>query len=182
MFSKIPLTIGLFILSGFSSLQAWEILPEIKAAYFYPTHHRFQDIHSGGGLYSLEASIQAWDQLYPWVSAGYFYQSGSSIGEKRATKIRMVPLTLGVKYHLPLSRLSPYVGAGLLVSYVDIHNHSSYVTKKDSKWGAGGLFKLGFLAYVTNSFFIDAFCDYSYLKITFRDHHQSVLRSSHCRI
>ena len=176
MFKKIQLAFGLLVLGCVSSLQGLEILPEAKAAYFYPTHHRFRDIHSGGGLYSIEASMQTWDQLYSWASVGYFQESGSSIGEKRKTKIQMVPLTLGLKYILPTKCLSPYLGAGLLVSYVDIRNHSPYVRKKDSKWGVGGICKLGCLADISQSFFIDVFCDYSYLKVTFGDHHQKVLR------
>ena len=96
--------------------------------------------------------------------------------KKRKTKIQMVPLTLGLKYILPTKCLSPYLGAGLLVSYVDIRNHSPYVRKKDSKWGVGGICKLGCLADISQSFFIDVFCDYSYLKVTFGDHHQKVLR------
>jgi len=79
-----------------------DVLVAGKAAYFYPTSSRFKDIYSGGGIYGAEMSVQAWKELYPWISADYFPQNGRSIiqggGKGNRTIVKFVPLALGLKY------------------------------------------------------------------------------------
>ncbi len=168
MFEKIAknLTIGVIVLASFSSLRATEVLTEVKAAYFRPTNSLFREVYSGGGLYSVEASVQTCcKQLYPWASLGYFHTSGHCIGEEQPTNITIVPIGLGLKYLFSIdwSGPRPYLGAGMLVSYMQIHNKCSFVTQKESKWNIGGIIKAGFLSCITQCVFFDLFVDYSAL-------------------
>ena len=167
--------IALFIVLGVFlpcfKLQAMEMLPEVKAAYFYPTDNRFREIYGGGGLYSIEKSVQAWKQFYPWMSLGFFRKDGRSLEKRFDTHIIMVPIGLGVKYLFTYKKMNPYLGLGMLVTYTNMHDHSPYVVRKFGHWGVGGIVKAGSYMYVTKDFFIDVFCDYSYLKINY--HHPS---------
>lgn len=149
-----------------------ELLPELRVSYFYPTHHRFRKIYGEGGLYSAEFSMQAWRELYPFASVGYFHKSGRSIGFHNRTDITIVPISLGLKYIYPMDCISPYLGLGVLGGYVHTHDHGSTVRSKISRWGIGGIAKGGFLAYVTCDLFLDFFVDYGYLPVDYH-HHQA---------
>jgi len=179
MFEQIAknLSIGVITLVSFSSLHAAEVLTEIRAAYFHPTDSRFQDIYSGGGQYSIETSVQTGcKQLYPWAGVGYFHKSGCSIleipgitSEGDSTHITIVPIGLGLKYLFPIDCICPrpYLGAGVLFSYVHIHNDCSFITQAQSDWGIGGIIKAGFFSDITHCVFLDLFVDYSYMKVDF---------------
>jgi len=158
-----------------SKLKAIEVLPEVKAAYFHPTDNRFREIYSGAGIYSIETSVQAWEGLYPWMSVGFFRQTGRSLENRHSTHITLLPIGVGLKYLLPLDKITPYIGLGMQVTYTRMHDHSPYVDRKFAKWGIGGLAKLGSYLYVTKDFFIDVFCDYSYLKVNYHHSKKKVI-------
>jgi len=63
-----------------------EFLPVLRAAYFFPTDHKFRKIYSGAALYSAEINYRAYKRLYPWASVGYAHKSGSSIGSEDGKK------------------------------------------------------------------------------------------------
>ncbi len=163
----LAIEVGLFLFFFFPQLQSREILPTLRGAYYYPTDHRFRDIYSTYGLYSIETSVQAWKALYPWASAGFLYASGSSIGENDSTRFYMIPIGIGLKYFFKTNRVFPYLGLGAIVAYAHINNDSKFVKRKQARWGVGGIAKTGFLAYATQSLFFDFFLDYTYLKMSF---------------
>ena len=159
------------------SLFATDVLPEVKAAYYYPLDSHFRNIYSETGLYSIETSVQTWDQLYSFASLGYLYTSGRSKGNGGGdrTTFEMIPIGLGLKYLFETKYINPYLGLGMVVAYTDIDNHSKYVKRNQSKWGVGGLIKSGFLTYLNSQWFLDLFLDYTYLKIDFNDHPNNVV-------
>lgn len=170
MLKKLFLIKALFIACfSLSSLEAIEVLPEARAAYYHATDRHFRDIYSETGLYSIETSVEAWNRIYPWASLGFLYTSGSSEGEGDSTELYMIPIGLGAKYIFDLDWFQPYLGLGMVVAYSHIHNQSKYVAQHQSEWGVGGIAKSGFLAYLTKNVFLDIFCDYTYLKVTFDD-------------
>ncbi|MEM7175927.1 MAG: OmpW family outer membrane protein, partial [Chlamydiota bacterium] len=116
------------------------------------------------GRYSLETNIQAWKDLYAFGEIGFLYTTGSSVGLGNHTRLYSIPINLGLKYFFHFDRLHPYLGLGLTVAYSNIQNDSADVTRSPSGWGVGGIGKVGFLAYLTNSVFFDFFADYTYLK------------------
>lgn len=165
----------------FQALSAIETLVEGKAAYFLPQRHKFRRIYSGGGMYGLEISGSATQNLYGWVSVDSFTKKGTSLGAPHRTRISMIPLAIGVKYFTPLCCLPAdlYVGAGLLGTHVRMHDHSPYVKRHPSKWGIGGIAKLGVL-FNYGPCFVDLFTNYSYCHVEFHGHHgkRKVYRNS----
>jgi hypothetical protein len=172
---------ALILATLFSSLQAVDTLVEAKAAYFYPTSHEFREIYSDGGIYGLEVSCQAWRGFYPWFSASIVHKSGHSITtsplvSSDSTRITLVPLGLGLKYLYPINFVDLYAGVGILGTYVHIKDNSPFVIRSSSKWGVGGIAKIGAI-FNYKSFFVDLFSDYSYTKVDFHNtNHGQVVR------
>ena len=144
------------------------VLLEANAAYFRPTDNAFREIYSGGGIYGLEASAKVWRGLYPWLSVRYFGQSGRITGSQSRTTIHLVPIGVGLKYLFPVhDRLNVFIGAGVLPTYLHIHDKSPFFIKKVTKWGVGGTVKGGAIFNVTDLIFIDIFSDYLFVKMHF---------------
>lgn len=169
------------------SLEAIDTFAEVKAAYFMPTQHRFQEIYSGGGMFGIETTTQAWKELYAWASASYFNKTGSSIGRRDSTQITLVPLGAGAKYlyhfdckHKYLScPIDFYAGVGILATYVDIEDNSHHVVRSNTTWVPGGILKAGAFVNLQNNYFLDIFTDYSFMWVDYdNDHHGKVVRNS----
>jgi len=152
-----------------------DVLVEGKAAYFHPTNSRLKEIYSGGGIYGAELSVQAWKELYPWISADYFSQSGRSVidgggssmrGNK--TEIHFVPIAAGLKYLKQVSsNFDVYFSAGATATYLHIKNHLRTRTQVQTNWGPGFTCKIGTLAYIYKGLFLDFAIDYRYAKVSF---------------
>jgi hypothetical protein len=86
-----------------------------------------------------------------------------------------VPIGIGLKYLWKVNFVDLYLGAGALPTYLHIHNHSLCATEKTYKWGCGGIAKVGAIFNLPQSFFIDTFINYSYIKIPNHDTHHGCL-------
>lgn len=148
-------------------LHARDVLVEAKVAYFLPTDHKCREIYSGGGMYGGECTFQVRQKLYGWISADYFSKEGSSIGGHDPTNIIMVPLGAGLKLLFPFKTADLYIGAGVLGTYVHMRDHSPFVIQSISKWGVGGIAKVGVICNLPKHFFADLFTNYTYTKIDF---------------
>ena len=165
---------GLFSLSQADA--SCELLTEVRAAYYHPTSKKFRDIYGGSGIYNVELSLETWCNFYPFISAGYYRESGRSIGERNKTTLTMVPLGIGLKYlFCPCSCYHPYLGAGFAASWMHTRDSSPFIHKTTKKWGFGGVFKVGVLAFFTDCFFVDGFIDYTYMKVHFSGSRSSPL-------
>ncbi len=139
-------------------------------------HHKFRDIYSEGGIYGGEFTWQMRQKLYGWISADYFSKKGFSIGEHDPTKITMVPLGAGLKLKFPFKRtVDLYIGAGVLGTYLHMRDHSPFVIPSSSKWGVGGIAKVGAICKIGEHFFIDLFTNYTYTKIDFDNADQEIV-------
>jgi outer membrane protein len=154
-----------------------QLLIEAKVAAFIPTDQTFKKIYgSTGGIYGLEATFSLHACLSAWASADYFSQQGHSIGGDDPTQVTLVPLGLGLKYFFRVKRVDFYLGAGLLGAYLHLHDHSPYVIQHLSKWGIGGVAKIGALYHLKEHLFVDVFTSYSHLNIDFHHtHHGEVI-------
>src|SRR5262249_11991537 len=147
------------------SVQAANLLTELKVGYYCPTGHKFRKIYSGAAITGIETSYQAWRDLYVWGSASYLYKEGRSIGDHHSTHITLVPVGLGLKYLYSLRPEKPcpidlYLGAGVLGTYVNIRDKSPFVIPRSSGWSCGGIIKGGMLFDVTKCLFLDFYTDY----------------------
>lgn len=164
------------LLTFVSCLQAEDVFVEAKAAYYRPTESRFRKVYGGSGIYGIEASFQAWRDLYAWTSTSCFYRSGTSIGKHNGTNITFIPLGIGLKYLFPIHFTDVYLGVGGLGTYAHIKNHSRFVSSSQSKWAPGAIIKVGALLNVHPNFFIDLFSDYSFIKMRFSKGSKTVVQ------
>lgn len=175
MFSFTKITVSLVLFLAFADLFSRELLFEARASYFYPTASETRDTYGCTGLYSLESSYSFCSAIYGWSSVGYLYDSGKVKSdyeyqeEKIDTSMTYVPLATGLKYIGCLNCFRPYLGAGLLVSYLHTKDDSPFVVQVRNKWGVGAVAKAGVLYDFFHCFFIDMFLDYYWMKINFND-------------
>lgn len=110
----------------------------------------------------------------------------SDHGIRRRTSLRMIPVSLGIKYifnHLldnfltidPCLNL--YVGAAACYSSLRIRDHDEYLHRHVHKNAWGGLIQSGVYYYVNSYVFVSAFADYLFQRFRFSNHHRNY--SSH---
>ncbi len=157
------------VLLFFTPLHSSEWMAELRGSYFYPTSTLFQDIYRDGGFEGeIEVLRTFTTHWIGWGNINYFRRDGYSKGIQDKTTIHMVPLSLGVKYQFPCyNSLSPYLGAGITYTFVNIKNDSPFVRRNVSKSGVGFVLKSGTYLTLTENFFLDLFVDYYYQKMQF---------------
>ncbi len=151
------------------------LLFEGKASYFIPFNHRFKEIYSGGGIYGVDLSVQAWKNLYPFLSVDYFQKSGRSILDDGSlkmkgdqTKIQFVPIGAGLKYIQRINaRFDFYAGLGATATYLHIKDHYEDGSQVLTNWGPGFIVKIGSLVTLCQGLFLDFAIDYRYAKVDF---------------
>ncbi len=157
----------MFLFVG-SSLFARDVLLEFKGAYFYPTDSCVRDIYGkGGALYGPEVTFQlCQDQnWYGFASIDFFNKKGCSVGLCGQTKMSIMPVAVGVKYFVPFCYGDFYVGLGFQPARLKTENCSPDVIRNTSKWGFGGIAKVGSYFDLPCSCFLDVFLDYSFVKV-----------------
>lgn len=149
-------------------LVAWDIILEFKGAYFRSTDCRFKQIYNkGGALYGPEVTFQLCEckPWYGFASIDYLAKRGRSIGLCSSTKVRMLPLALGVKYLKPVRCAELYAGLGFQAVNLRTSNCSPDVAIMTSKWGYGGIAKFGAYFDLCRDFVLDVFVDYSFVGV-----------------
>lgn len=156
----------LFVVS--QALLARDILLEFKAAYFWPQDSCVRSIYgNGGALYGPEVTFGLCEETnwYGFASIDFFNKSGRSVGLCDVTKIRVMPVALGAKYFVPFCYGDFYVGLGFQPTHLKTINCSEFVAQTTSKWGFGGIAKVGSYFDLPCNFFVDLFLDYSFVKV-----------------
>ncbi len=146
------------------------ILAEFKMGYF-----RFGDRHLrhmyGKGVLDLQlaSSFRVWKPLYLYAAAEYIGANGRTLGGHERTKIRLVPLSLGLQYILLITYdLKYYLTAGPRAFHFHQKNHSRGLPSTVNKWGCGGFFNTGFMYHLSEHIIIDFFGEYSYGRMHFK--------------
>lgn len=147
--------------------RAYDVLLEFKGAYFLPTNTLFRKIYNGSAIYGPELTAGCYKNLYGFVSVDYFSKQGRSIGLCSPTKMNMLNLGIGLKYLVPFCYGDFYVGLGALPTRLHVKDGSRYVIPCRTKWGCGGVAKVGAYFDLPKSFFVDLFFDYSFATIPF---------------
>lgn len=147
-------------------LLARDVLLEFKAAYFLFTDPCVKSIYgNGGALYGPEITFLLGKNWYGFASADFLSKKGHSVGLHNATKMDIVPLGVGLKYFVPFCYGDFYLGLGFQPVHLKTINCSPYVAEVTSKWGFGGIAKIGSYFDLPHNFFIDLFFDYSFVKV-----------------
>lgn len=137
---------------------------QIRAGYFYPASEVFREIYNDGGAeFELEGAVHITQNIDAWLNFNYFQRNGHSIGLGNRTSIELYPLSTGFKYNYCLmDNLSIYGGLGISCTWVNIHDHSSFVQQHTSKTQVGAVIKSGLQYWLDESIFLDGYVDYYY--------------------
>ena len=151
---------------------------EGKISYYYPTNSAFRNTYQEGGpLYGVEITTKIYKDLYPWMNGGYITQPGCTPIGHYSTTIDFFPVSLGVKYFIPLF-IDPYdytakrgshlyFGAGILGEFLRTRKSSPEIEDLPSTWSVGWVGKSGLFIDVKHGIFIDIFIDYYYANFPF---------------
>lgn len=157
----------LVVSTGSLSLMARDIFLEFKGAYFRPTNCVFKHIyHNGGALFGPELTVQMCEDRnwYGFFSVDYFRKHGNSLGLCTPTTVQLIPIVFGAKYFFDCFEcVDLYAGLGFEAMNVRTKDCSTTVQQKISKWGYGGIAKLGAYYYLPCNFLIDLFIDYNFV-------------------
>lgn len=138
-----------------------DVLVEVKGSAFIPTSNLFKHIYHTSGMVGAELTVELYKNMYGWFSVDYLSKSGHSLIGNSDTKVRYLPLGFGLKYFLPFCYGDWYVGGGAVAARIHTHDYSPFVAPTYTKWGVGGIAKVGVLFDIFCSSFIDIFVNYS---------------------
>jgi len=135
-------------------------------SYFLPSSHRVREIYEDGGLnYHLNLSQTIFSHCDLWLGANYFSQYGHSLAGDQRTRIRIIPVSLGLKYFFPIKirRMKGdfYLNGAFKYYFVKIHDESDFVDSHTSKNGLGGVLGFGTYLYLSRHVFLNFLVDYS---------------------
>lgn len=145
---------------------------EFRPSYFNPTSSDFRELFGSGTNYQLTGTIPLCDGadlwargINLWVAVDYFTQNARSSGLGSEIGIRMVPLTMGIKYFSPSTGgeipVNFYGAAGMKYYFVHTYNNAPQVDHTINQRGMGGVVEAGVIASITESLVLDIFSSYS---------------------
>ena len=144
-----------------------EIRVQGKVGFFFPSNEELQNVYGGGLIYGPEVSWRFMQCVDLFADVMYFQKGGKSLGQKRHTRIKMLPASLGLKLVVPLPSLEVYFGASAKYFSFNIHNSSPYVSRRVTKDGFGWGIKGGVSVLLPKNFFFDIFLEYMRKKFNF---------------
>ena len=148
------------LISGLTHANTVKI--ELKASHFTPAEQVFKDIYGSGPVFGAEISLSIMHGIDVWLGGSYFAKTGELSFTQEETKVRIIPVGVGIRFSLPIQEIiSVYGGAGL--------NYNLYKEKnvigEVSTGSLGFVFKGGVLVAILKILVLDAFVSYSYSKI-----------------
>lgn len=148
-------------------IAARDIIVEFKGAFFHPTDSCFKALYgSAAALFGPEITVDICNtkKWYAFASIDYLKKNGCSIGLCNTTTMRMLPLAFGLKYFKPVGCADLYAGLGFQPIHLKTSNCSPHVIQHTSRWGIGGIAKLGAYLDLPCNLLLDLFVDYSFVK------------------
>ncbi|MDW7759899.1 MAG: outer membrane beta-barrel protein [Acidobacteriota bacterium] len=134
---------------------------QARGAYFIPSEAVFKDIYDGGVVYGGEISLKISGGLSLWAGGSYFNKSGVLTFTEESTTLQLIPIFGGLQYKMNLSRISPYVGAG--VGYV-LYKEENPIGKVEDG-GLGFIGKAGVQVMIAGPLFLDVQASYSVCRV-----------------
>lgn len=147
------------------SLFAWmptDFSVNVRAAYLHPTSSQVRKIYGNGWAdYQLELATNILPNWQVWGGVSGFGKKGHSIGLEDRTHLRLIPVSLGLKYLFNCGQdLDFYVGGGLCYSFLNIKDKSPVFDEHISKRAFGFVLQSGVYYYFYECFFVNLFADY----------------------
>jgi hypothetical protein len=117
----------------------------LKGGYFAPSGQAFRDVYSGGPVFGVDLAVPVGGVFKIWAGADLFGKNGHLTVTGDPTKVRIIPVYLGLRGEFGKTSLRPYVGAA--AAYFLFHESNLLGTVDDGGLGvlgqAGLLWKLG---------------------------------------
>jgi len=121
------------------------------------------EIYGSGVNYEVLGTFEAGKGLGPWLAVDYFYKKGHSETGDIATRMTLVPISIGARYSYHFGNFCPYAGVGLKYYFLHLHNYSSLVVEKISKNAPGLVAEMGCKYVCWKGIYLDSFFNYSYV-------------------
>ncbi len=170
---------SLLLCFGFvATTAAHDILVEAKGSIFVPTNEAFRDIYNNCGDFGLEFTGNLFDHLYGFTSVDFLFKDGQTVVFNSSTRMNIVNIGVGAKYFVPFKHGDFYIGLGIEPTYFCTHNQVPEMVKQ-ARWTCGGIAKSGVILNMPNSFFVDLFFDYSFVKADFYTGSPVQLKEAH---
>jgi len=166
--SKIFHSLTTLILLSSAPLFCRDILLELKAAAFIPTNDCMKDIYGhAAAIYGPEITFQLCSERnwYGFASVDFLSKKGHSIGLCTPTEMDIAALAVGLKYFVPSCYGDFYVGLGFQPTHLKTINCTQPNPQTTSKWGFGGIAKIGTYFDLPRCFFLHIFVDYSFATV-----------------
>ncbi len=128
----------------------------LKGGNFWPSDSVFRDVYGSGLVFGGELAVPIAGGLHVWAGAEYFGKSGLLSLSEEATKVRIVPLFLGLRYHFGKSSVRPYFGAAAAYFLFKEENPLGSVSES----GIGFLGQAGLVIKIGGPFALDLFGNY----------------------
>ncbi len=149
------IAVGLVLLAGTAWGAGFSLT--LKGGYFMPSDEIFKEVYGNGPVFGAELAVTLAGGLHAWAGAEYFTKTGALPVTEDATKVRIVPIFAGLRYHVGNSTVQPYLGAA--AGYFMLHEENS-LGKADQN-GFGFLVRGGLLIKIAGPVSLDLHGNYS---------------------
>jgi hypothetical protein len=150
---------GIVILAiALSCGAAWGagVTATLKGGYFAPGDSVFKDVYSGGLTFGADVTVPIGGVFRAWAGAELFSKTGLLTISEEETKVRIVPLYLGLRCEFGKGALRPYIGAA--AAYFLFHEENPLGSVSDG--GLGFLTQAGVMARLGGAVWIDVHAGY----------------------
>jgi len=123
----------------------------LKGGYFAPTGDIFREVYSGGPAFGADVTVPIGGVFRAWAGADVFGKTGLLTVSEEETKVRIVPLYLGLRCEFGKGALRPYLGAA--AAYFLFHEENPLGSVSDG--GVGFLTQAGVMVRLGGPVWID---------------------------
>jgi hypothetical protein len=127
-----------------------------KAGLFFPSDSLFREVYKNGMAFAGELDVPLAAGLHLWAGAEYFGKSGLLTVSEEMTKVRIIPVYLGLKYPFGKSTVRPYLGAAAAYFLFKEENPLGSVSES----GIGLLGQAGLLIKIGGPIALDLYANY----------------------
>ncbi|MCX6571494.1 MAG: outer membrane beta-barrel protein [Candidatus Aminicenantes bacterium] len=136
-----------------------------KGGQFWPSDSVFREVYKGGTVFGGELAMPLTGGLHLWAGAEYFGKSGLLPVSEEVTKVRIIPVYVGLRCHFGKSAVRPYLGAAAAYFLFKEENPLGSVSKS----GFGYLGQAGLLVKVAGPLSFDIYGNYRACKLKTND-------------
>lgn len=127
-----------------------------KGGHFRPSDSVFREVYKSGMVLGGELAVPIIGGLHLWAGAEYFGKSGLLSVSEEVTKVRIIPIYLGLRCHFGKSAVRPHLGAGVAYFLFKEENPLGSVSES----GIGFLGQAGLMIKIGGPFALDLFGNY----------------------